>query len=434
MASPQAEFSQSSSNRKLILAGQIAFLPTGILTTLLGPMLPILIARWAMNDTQAGNLFLVQFLASLVGVQLSGVLLTRWGFRPAFLLGLVLMACGVATLYMGSLGLGLASVAAYGLGLGLIIPTNNLLIAEIGSSSASGPSSHDSSQDSSRDSSSDISRASASASAVNLLNFFWGLGAVLCSVMVAWTAAHRLLPFFLGAVALFLVLLALAMRHLPFPAAAKSSSAKASEARSSEARSGEAKSSESSASASWREMAKSPAIWLFAAVFFLYPGAETAVGGWVGSYASRLGSRGAAMASMMPAFFWSALTVGRAFATAFLHHFSERRVLRAGCAAGAAGIALMLWAPALSGVIAGALITGLSFSTLYPITVARFSERFGVAARSIGAVMFSLAAVGPAVIPWMVGVISHATGSLRAGLLLPLGATVILFLIHLFEW
>ena len=416
MASPQAEFSPSSSNRKLILAGQIAFLPTGILTTLLGPMLPILIARWALNDTQAGNLFLVQFLASLVGVQLAGVLLTRWGFRPAFLLGLLLMACGVATLYMGSLALGLASVAAYGLGLGLMIPTNNLLIAEIGSSSGAGLSSGDSS--------SDISKASSSASAVSLLNFFWGVGAVLCSVMVAWTAAHRLLPFFLGAVALFLVLLTLAMRRLPFPAAAKASSATSSEA----------KSSESSASSSWRELAKSPAIWFFAAVFFLYPGAETAVGGWIGSYASRLGSRGAAMASMMPAFFWSALTVGRAFATAFLHHFSERRVLRAGCAAGAAGIALMLWAPALAGVIAGALITGLSFSTLYPITVARFSERFGVAARSIGSLMFSLAAVGPAVIPWMVGVISHATGSLRAGLLLPLGATVILFLIHLFEW
>ncbi len=375
------------------MAGQIAFLPTGILTTLLGPMLPILIARWAMNDTQAGNLFLVEFLAMLVGVQLSGVLLARRGFRPAFLLGLLLMACGVAMLYMGSLWLGLASVAAYGLGLGLIIPTDNLLIAEIGSSSGSGPSSR--------------------AGAVSLLNFFWGVGAVLCSLMVAWTAAHKLLPFFLSAVALLLVLLALAMRNLPFPAAAKSAE---------------------SPSSSWRELWKNPTIWLFAAVFFLYPGAETAVGGWIGSYVSRLGPRGAAMASMMPAFFWSALTVGRGLGTAFLRHFSERRVLRAGSAAGAAGIGLMLWAPSLPGVIGGALITGLSFATLYPITVARLSQRFGVAARSIGSVMFSLAAVGPAVIPWMVGVISHATGSLRAGLLLPLGATVILVLIHLFEW
>ena len=162
---------------------------------------------------------------------------------------------------------------------------------------------------------------------MSLLNFFWGVGAVLCSLMVAWTAAHKLLPFFLGSVALFLVLLALAMRNLPFPAAEIAA--------------------ESSASSSWRELAKSPTIWLFAAVFFLYPGAETAVGGWIGSYVSRLGSRGAAMASMMPAFFWSALTVGRALGTAFLRHFSERYVLRAGYAAGAAGIGLMLWAPAL---------------------------------------------------------------------------------------
>ena len=402
MASPQTEFFSSPSNRKLILAGQIAFFPTGILTTLLGPMLPILIARWAMNDTQAGNLFLVQFLASMVGVQLSGVLLARHGYRPAFLSGLLLMACGVGTLYLGSLWLGLASVAIYGLGLGLIIPTDNLLIAEI----SAGPA----------PTSSEAFNGSASrASAVSLLNFFWGAGAVFCSLMVAWTAAHHLLPFFLGAVALSLVLLALAMRNLPFPAAASAAES-------------------SSSPSSWRAMVKSPAIWLFAAVFFLYPGAETAVGGWIGSYVSRLGVRGQAIASMMPAFFWSALTVGRAFGTAFLHHFSERRVLRAGSGVGAAGIALMLWAPSLAGVIAGALVTGLSFATLYPITVARFSQRFGVAARSIGSFMFSLASLGPAVIPWLVGVISHGTASLRAGMLLPLGATAILFLIHLFEW
>jgi MFS transporter, FHS family, glucose/mannose:H+ symporter len=402
MVSPQIELSPSSSNRRLILAGQIAFLPTGVLTTLLGPMLPLLLARWALNDTQAGNLFLVQFLAALVGVQLSGVLLARWGFRPAFLAGLLLMASGVATLYLGSYLQGLLSVAVYGIGLGLIVPTDNLLIAEI--STGTGLTSRDISHHSSRDNS--------RASAVSLLNFFWGVGAVFCSLMVAWTSAHGLLPFFLGAVALFLVVLAWTMRNLPFPPAAKAHES----------------------STSWRELIKGPAIWLFAAVFFLYPGAETAVGGWIGSYVSRLGTHGAAIASVMPAFFWSALTFGRALGTAFLRHFSEDRVLRFGYAAAASGIGLMLLSPALPGVIAGALITGLSFATLYPITVARLSQRFGVAARSIGAVMFSLAMLGPAVLPWMVGVISHSTGSLRAGLLLPLGATVILFVVHIIEW
>ena len=94
----------------------------------------------------------------------------------------------------------------------------------------------------------------------------------------------------------------------------------------------------------------------------------------------------------------------------------------------------MLVATALPGAILGALITGLSFATLYPITIARLSQRFGVAARSIGAVMFSLASIGPAVIPWMVGIVSQNTGSLRSGLLLPLGATVLLLLIHLRDW
>ena len=68
MAIHQAALPEPSSNRRLVRAGQIAFFPTGILTTLLGPMLPILIARWALNDTQAGNLFLAQFLAQVLSL------------------------------------------------------------------------------------------------------------------------------------------------------------------------------------------------------------------------------------------------------------------------------------------------------------------------------------------------------------------------------
>ncbi|MGB9234430.1 MAG: MFS transporter [Terriglobales bacterium] len=388
MASAQIEHLPPSTNKKLILAAQLAFLPTGILMTLLGPMLPLLIARWALNDTHAGNLFLVQFLASVVGVQLSGVLLVKFGYRPAFLLGLLLMAGGAATLYAGSVGLGMVSVGVYGLGIGLIVPTDSLLIAEVSPNSRT--------------------------SAVNLLNFFWGAGAVFCSLMVAWAAAHKMLPVFLGAVSLFLVLLAFRMWGLTFPAAAAETPL--------------------GGKLRWQELARNPVIWLFAAVFFLYPGAETAVGGWIGSYVARLGPQEAKWAPLMPAFFWAALTAGRGLGTLFLSYVSERRVLRAGFATASAGIVLMLVASALPGVIAGALITGLSFATLYPITIARLSAHFGVAARSIGAVMFSLAAVGPAVIPWMVGVVSQSTGSLRAGLLLPLGATVLLLVIHLRDW
>ena len=349
-------------------------------------MLPILSVRWALTDTQAGNLFLVQFLGQMAGVLLSGFTLARIGFRPVFIGGLVLMAAGVGSLYLGSPLLGFAAVAIYGLGLGLIIPTDNLMIAEVSTGSRS--------------------------AAVSLLNFFWGIGAVACALLVAWSHAHHLLPFFLGAVALFLLVLAAAVRGLPFPGVHKSSHAPIP----------------------WREILRNPVTWLFASVFFLYPGAETCVGGWIGSYVARMGPREASMAALMPAFFWAAMTVGRGAGGLLLQHLQERRVLQAGFGIASLSIAALLKSSTLTGVIASATVTGLSFATLYPITVARLSQRYGVSARSVGAIMFSMAALGPALLPWLVGVISQTSGSLRAGLSVPLVATVALFVIHLREW
>src|SRR5260370_30045406 len=73
-----------------------------------------------------------------------------------------------------------------------------------------------------------------------------------------------------------------------------------------------------------------------------------------------------------------ALTVGRALGTAFLRHFSERRVLRAGYAVGAAGIWLMLWGPALPGVIGRGVVNGFRFSTLFSITLPPAFQRLCV--------------------------------------------------------
>jgi FHS family glucose/mannose:H+ symporter-like MFS transporter len=221
-----------------------------------------------------------------------------------------------------------------------------------------------------------------------------------------------MVPAFLGSVAIFLVLLVMALRNLPFPGPRQSTDAPIP----------------------WRRIASNPMTWLFACAFFLYPGAETAVGGWIGSFATRLGSQQVSMGAMMPAFFDAALTLGRGVAGALLQRLPEQRVLQAGYGIAIIGIGFLLRTSTMSGVIASALITGLSFAAVYPITVARLSQRFGVAARSVGAIMFSIAALGPAALPWLVGFVSQSAGSLRAGLVVPFIATLILFLIHLKDW
>ncbi len=149
----------ATSARALTYAAYLSFIPIGIATVLLGPMLPTLSARWSLDYAQAGALFTAQYLASTCAVALSGVLVSRWGFRFAINFGLSVMALGLAFLLSGPRWLGVLCIAAYGAGLGLAVPAANLLVAAV-----------------------NTARRSA---ALNLLNFFWSLGAVACPFLVA---------------------------------------------------------------------------------------------------------------------------------------------------------------------------------------------------------------------------------------------------------
>jgi len=185
-----------------------AFVPTGIVTVLLGPALPTLSARWSMNDAQAGQFFTVQFLASLGGNVLSGMLVQRFGYRVVLLAGLLCMAMGAMGLPLSAYHwMGVAAVACYGVGLGLVIPTCNLLVAEV--------------------------NPTRRAAAVSLLNFSWSVGAVACPFLLApFQRAGHLNWFFYGlSVFILLVAASLGGGRRSRPVAASSAQAAASASR-----------------------------------------------------------------------------------------------------------------------------------------------------------------------------------------------------------
>src|SRR4051812_37608309 len=164
----------------LTLAAYISFVPVGVATVLLGPMLPILSTRWSLNYAQAGLLFPVQYVASTIAVAISGVLVTRYGFRSTICTGLLLMASGLALLMAGPQWLAMMCIAAYGGGLGVAVPAANLMVAEL-----------------------NPQRRSA---ILNWLNFYWSVGAVACPFLVAAAAKAHHIPLFLGGVSIFAVL------------------------------------------------------------------------------------------------------------------------------------------------------------------------------------------------------------------------------------
>src|SRR4051794_4606136 len=117
---------------RLNAAVHLGFVVTGMVTTLLGPVLPLLAAQWSLNDTRAGYFFTAEFLGSIAGVALSGLIVPKLGFTRSLACGYTLLALGVGVLSVTSATwhIALAAVAVYGFGLGITIPATNLWVAE----------------------------------------------------------------------------------------------------------------------------------------------------------------------------------------------------------------------------------------------------------------------------------------------------------------
>src|SRR5580658_10641169 len=106
------------------------YVVAGIVTTLIGPILPILIGRWSLSDQRAGLFFTAQFCGSMAGVASLGWLIKR-GYRHTFVCGFSLIAAGVAGLNLGSNVASLAAAAVFGCGLGQTLSATNLWVAEV---------------------------------------------------------------------------------------------------------------------------------------------------------------------------------------------------------------------------------------------------------------------------------------------------------------
>ena len=362
------------------------FVLTGVVNTMLGPLLPVLSTRWKLNDTQAGVLFTSQFAGSMLGVAASSLVTPRRGSRVSLVMGLGMMALGTGGLELGTWRLGIILSFVFGIGLGLAIPTTNLLVSEL--------------------------NPSRRAAALNLVNLSWGMGAVGCPFVVASLQRVNRGSLLLYGTAALLVVLAATLTRVCF---------------------GDSDQMEThavSASSPGKSIWRSRYVPILGAIFFLYVGSETAVGGWTASYARRITSDTGTAWAIMPSFFWAALLVGRAAAPFVLRHVSELLLARLGLGLGALGIIALHSATNTPALAISVGFAGLGFSTVYPIAIAMLSHQFGAMASRLAGLMFTLSGLGGATLPWLVGYTSTWYGSLKFGLLVPLGGCLAMLVMY----
>jgi FHS family glucose/mannose:H+ symporter-like MFS transporter len=367
-----------SSTAFVVLHG--GFVVTGIVTTLIGPILPILIGRWSLSDQRAGLFFTAQFCGSMVGVASIGPLLKR-GYRSTFLCGFGLIAAGVAGLNLGSYVATLAAVAVFGCGLGQTLSSANLWVAEVARNRR--------------------------VAALSILNLMWGIGAITSSPFVMLSQRRGVTSWLLYAIAAVSALTALVLAGTNLDP-------------------GTMRKEEEARKPLQQNISLRSTLSL-AALFFLYVGSENSVAGWVASLTKRMNSNSSDLWALAPMFFWGGLLAGRALVPLVPLRRSERTLLAAGLILAAGGIFSLLRAETFTGVAVCITVAGLGLAAIYPILVAWLVKAFGERSRRIGAIMFALAGMGGATLPWFVGLTSTKTGSLRAGLLIPLVACIAMF-------
>ncbi len=385
MSEQKAVITETQGHRNLLVLLFAGFVLSGIATTIVGPMLPIFIKRWSLDDGQAGFFSTIQFLAALGGTLASSAIAGWRGYRPALVLGYGLMGGGLAFLNADTHGVALTATAAFGLGYGLITPGTNLFVAELGGAN--------------------------SASLLNQLNFAWGAGAMICSPLIAVALKRNGLGVLLAGTAIFGGILVLGLLFVSFGGQKHEKDARPAEA-------------------------GVPAIGLgvtiaMAAMFFIYVAMENGIGIWSAEYAKRLANGISGMTTRAPMFFYAGLTSGRAYAPLVLRRLSERKIVLGALGLAAAATALQIASRSLPSATVAVFLAGLGCASIYPIYIAWLSKWYGASAKHIGGILFAFASLGGAVGPWLVGFVSKNSGSLRVGLLVPLVSGLLMIVLVL---
>ena len=349
------------------------FVILGIVTTLLGPILPLLSVHWSISIAQAGILFSWQFMSSVVGALLSGTVVAKRSFKAAIVLGIVLCLVGVASLVTADWTLGRFAVGCYGLGLGLALPAINLAVAEV--------------------------NQTRQAASVSILNFAWGIGAIAGPKLLR--LAHDLTSYLILVSGAVLIALA-AASFQPMPAGSRQDHRP--------------------------EAMVSNSVWnlvpLLAISMFLYCGVESAISGWIATLALP-NFANAYIATNANVAFWIFFLAGRAFAPAVLRRVREQKFLLISILISAAGVVTFYFAHNQAAVLVACALAGVGVGPGFPLLIARVSELIGTQ-HPATTVCFAFAGIGAGLLSTFVGLLGAHLGQPRAGLLLPLLALALL--------
>lgn len=331
----------------------IAFFLSGFTTVLIGPLIPIFADSLRLDNSQLAYLFPIQIAGSLTGTAMTWWFSKHSTYLTATRIGMLLMAAGISILSLGKVDLVFVGLFINGIGIGLSLPSINMLIVEL--------------------------FPLRTASALNFLNFFWGLGAILCQPMIEFfrNGLDVAIPSYIlvagtlvSGVAMFL------LKH--------------------EKRQWKQSVEKSDFSSVWL----TPTAWFLALFNFIHIGFETSMGGWLPQLTNELGF----IVSVAPlVLFYVFFVAGRLASGIIFRNLHENSAILIGLLITFAGMLIQIYATSAEALMLGASVSGFGTSSIFPTSISRFSNVFGEAGSRNATPFFMVGSAGAAAVPWLVG-------------------------------
>jgi fucose permease len=351
--------SKVSATGALLIAG-FAMGTLGIVTAGVGPALPNLAANNASSLAGIGALFSAMYIGGIGAQLLGGYFNDRFGQRAVMMVGMIILALGSAGMISSqALWLTLTCAAISGIGRGTLSITSHLLVARV--------------------------FAERSASAFNMLNVFYGIGAItspaLASLALArWETALPVIWLGVGMLILQLPLILLLDGKLPGVV-----------------RRGEP-------NALYSSPLHDPLLWLCGSMVLLYTGVEVGYSGWITSYLEHSLPISTAVAAQMNSALWICMTIGRVVAAIFGTRIGAGRLFQICSLAVSFGfIAFLLSAGNQQLTFLCVLFLGLVFGPMYPTAMAIITQTFKRTPSTATSVASAMGSVGATILPWLQG-------------------------------
>jgi len=243
---------------------------------------------------------------------------------------------------------------------------------------------------------------------MNALHFFFGLGAFLSPIIIAWVVlvsgsiawAYWLLSLLVLPVAIWLFVVS----SPPVKILSKNN----------------------------LDSVDNLLVVLVAIFLFLYVGAEVSFGGWIFTYCITLGLATETTAAFLTSGFWGAFTIGRLVGIPIAVRFRFHTIILVdlmGCVCSL--VIILLWSDSMFAVFIGTLGIGFSMASIFPTTLSLAERRITITGKVIGWFLVG-ASAGGMTLPLLIGQFFESIGPqmtmvvLLIDLIIAIGVYVIL--------